>query len=89
MMVEVFKTNISRNHQAERMVLLLRKAFPVYQVNFDLEDCDKILRVKTRNIDVNPENIIQIFADYGFHCEVLADVVPDLKVEDLEFLNLK
>ncbi|PTB96216.1 hypothetical protein C9994_08325 [Marivirga lumbricoides] len=77
-MVEVFKTNISRNHQAERMVILLRKAFPVYQVNFDLEDCDKILRVKTRNIAVDPDNIIQIFTDYGFKCEVLADTVHEV-----------
>ncbi len=77
MMVEVFKTNISEIPQAEKMIVLLKRAFPICHVNFDLEDCDKILRVESLSNPVKTENIVQIFSEYGFQCEVLADLVPD------------
>lgn len=68
-MVEVFKTNIT-NHVAAyalRMELLLH--FPHYSVSFDLEDCDRILRLKGDGISAN--DIIGFLADRGHECEVL------------------
>jgi hypothetical protein len=48
--VEVFKTNVKTGAQAERLITLIRENFPEYTVNFDLDDCDRILRVKSSGI---------------------------------------
>ena len=44
-MVEVFKTNIETAEEAKQIGKHLLEFFPHSQINFDLEDCDKILRV--------------------------------------------
>lgn len=89
-MVEVFKTNVQKRLQAEKIVgkllPILEKEnslaypgncsgdepfqnFPKYRINFDLDDCDKILRVEGENIC--PEKIIAIVQNYGFRAEIL------------------
>ena len=51
--VEVFKTNVSNQHLANRIITDLNQLYPNYRINFDLEDCDKILRIESYNaIDV-------------------------------------
>jgi len=53
-MVEVFKTNITSEEKAEEILLSLKREFPLYKANFDLEDCDNILRCEGPNaIEVN------------------------------------
>ena len=37
--------------------------------NFDLEDCDNILRVEAQK--VKPDNILQELTQHGFSCEEL------------------
>jgi LPS O-antigen subunit length determinant protein (WzzB/FepE family) len=49
-MVEVFKTNVKQVDEAERIVKHLKVNFPTYKANFDLSDCDNILRVEGDNI---------------------------------------
>ena len=44
-MVEVFRTNVKQRDHANILISQIHKAFPDYKANFDLEDCDKILRV--------------------------------------------
>lgn len=44
-MIEVFKTDVSNAETASWLVAEIQHAFAGYQVNFDLSDCDKILRV--------------------------------------------
>ena len=46
-MVEVFKTNVKDPHHAAMLIDCIHKSFDGYNANFDLEDCDKILRVKS------------------------------------------
>ncbi len=50
-MIEVFKTNVDNAPEADKVLRLLAHEFPDFKVNFDLEDCDKILRVKGTFID--------------------------------------
>lgn len=50
-MVEVFKTNVQEVARANQIVEQLLERFPSYRVNFDLEDCDKILRIEGESID--------------------------------------
>ena len=68
-MVEIFKTNITDPSQAEKIIVLLNQCFPCFAVNFDLHDCDKILRVKGESIPIN--DIEKLVAGAGFHCSVL------------------
>jgi hypothetical protein len=70
-MVEVFKTNVQQHEQAEQLASVLRSRFDFGKINFDLEDCDKILRVEGKQICV--ETIIEILNTYGLQCEVLTD----------------
>jgi hypothetical protein len=43
--VEVFKTNVGNQRTANHLKLLLER-LPACKINFDLEDCDNILRIK-------------------------------------------
>lgn len=45
-MIEVFKTNVQDKHQAEMLLEKIHATFYPCSANFDLEDCDNILRVK-------------------------------------------
>ena len=68
-MVEVFKTNVQQRELAEQLVSILRGQFAFSRVGFDLEDCDKILRVEGKQICV--ETVIEILSSHGLECEVL------------------
>jgi hypothetical protein len=68
-MIEVFKTNIECSEQAEKLLEVLESRFPVLKINFDLEDCDKILRVKGRVVAA--ERIINVITSNGYQCSVL------------------
>ena len=68
-MVEVFKTNIQQQRQAEILLAVLGQHFPQARINFDLEDCDKILRVEGKIVRAN--QIIEIVNSNGYWCEVL------------------
>lgn len=45
MKVEVFKTDVCDTDKANELLQDLNNLFPGYQMNFDLQDCDHILRI--------------------------------------------
>lgn len=45
-MVEIFRTNVKNRQEASWILRRLHAQFPPYVANFDLDDCDRILRVK-------------------------------------------
>ena len=49
-MVEVFKTNVQSTREAKRIIQKLAEEFPKHKINFDLSDCDRILRVQGNTI---------------------------------------
>ncbi len=67
--VEVFKTSVKRKEDAARITRLLNEYFPHHAINFDLEDCDKILRVE--GMDLNHTFIKNAVGQLGFSCEIL------------------
>ena len=67
--VEVFKTNVHKVKLANELILQLRSRFPQYKVNFDLQDCDKILRVEGNQ--VLPDKIMEVVHTFGCECQVL------------------
>ena len=69
-MVEIFKTNVFDHMQAEQIITLLSRHFPSFMINFDLQDCDKILRVKGESIPV--DEIVDLVSANGFQCCVLS-----------------
>ena len=68
-MVEVFKTNVQHREVAEQLASILRGRFAFSKINFDLEDCDKVLRVEADQICV--DTVIEILSTHGLECEVL------------------
>jgi len=67
--VEVFKTNVQQDDQARQLIKKLLGHFPHCKINFDLQDCDKILRVA--GIQIYPDKIIELINPSGYHCEIL------------------
>lgn len=68
-MVEVFKTNITEEHIAAFILERLQKEIPEARISFDLEDCDKILRIESPAITI--QHITKQVQKLGFYCEVL------------------
>ncbi|MEO6330343.1 MAG: hypothetical protein ABIO55_15520 [Ginsengibacter sp.] len=68
-MVEVFKTNVQKVTQANRLKSLLLDHFPGRKINFDLQDCDKILRIDGANFIT--EKVTLLINENGFVCNVL------------------
>ena len=72
-MVEVYRTSVENQKQAEFLLKHLYKIFPDYKINFDLEDCDKILRVESRSNPIDIFQVIVALANFGFTAAVLED----------------
>ena len=68
-MVEVFKTNVQKKAQSKMLLCILSEVFPSFKINFDLSDCDKVLRVEGDNMEAL--RIIMLINEYGFKCEIL------------------
>ena len=68
-MIEVFKTNVRKKSQSERVLSVLFEEFPSCKINFDLSDRDKVLRVEGDNMEAL--RIMVLVKEYGFECEVL------------------
>jgi hypothetical protein len=77
MMVEVFKTNVNDSAQADMLINQIHKSFIDYKANFDLEDCDKILRIKSVNGLIHSVQVINFLLDFGVQAEILHDQVSD------------
>jgi hypothetical protein len=74
-MIEVFKTNITNRALSSEIINKLNEMFPGYQSNFDLEDCDNILRIDAGNENLNSETIIKLLHENGFAAETLPDEI--------------
>lgn len=70
-MVEVFKTNIQDSHLAASIIQELEKHFPNAAINFDLSDCDNILRIDHHEDVI--DRVFLLFENLGHFCELLVD----------------
>ena len=68
-MVEVFKTDVQKKAQSKMLLGVLSEAFPSFKINFDLSDCDKVLRVEGDNMEVS--SIMVLIKEHGFQCDLL------------------
>lgn len=69
MEVLVFKTNVTSKKKVS-MVSNLLTTFPsIKQWNFDLEDCDKVLRIEATGLP--PASVETLLNAAGFNCREL------------------
>ncbi|HLT75553.1 MAG TPA: hypothetical protein VKZ68_10710 [Ohtaekwangia sp.] len=72
-MIEVFKTNVQDRAIAADIVEMIHAVGMGYRANFDLEDCDRILRVAGALI-VDNQMVIRIVRSFGCEAYPLEDV---------------
>jgi len=75
-MIEVFKTNVHTPDQTQMLIDQIHNVFEDYKINFDLEDCDNILRIENFTGTVESKVVIDLMLSFGFMAEVLPDEVP-------------
>lgn len=68
-MVEVFKTDVQRPETAQQLSMYILSLFPGNRVNFDLHDCDNILRIEGDNFSAL--QIIAAINARGYQAELL------------------
>lgn len=69
-MIEIFKTNVQTTTQSKQLLRVVKQICPGALINFDLEDCDKILRVD--GIEKLQTRIVKLDLNrLGFTCEIL------------------
>lgn len=82
-MVEVFKTNVTSEKEAMKVLNLLEQTFKHHTINFDLEDRDNILRLEGKEIDVN--EVIEILGQAQVKDEVFMDnPIKTIKMDGIE-----
>jgi len=68
-MIYVFKTSVRTKNQVEKLKPHINGILPNEKWNFDLQDCDKILRIDgDENIVLKITDLLSI---HKFHCEEL------------------
>lgn len=72
-MIEVFKTDVNEKEHARMLLDRIHTAFSHCRANFDLEDCDKILRVKGITGEEETWQIVSLVRSFGWHVEILPD----------------
>jgi len=72
-MIEIYKTSIKQDHEAQRVKAALNNKLPYLHITFDLEDIDHILRIEGTLINTN--EILQIVDQQGYLCKVLPDKI--------------
>lgn len=68
-MILVFKTSVNTPKSILKLAPFLDELLLSSAWNFDLEDCDKILRIDTPT--TKPEAVIEILERHGFDCTEL------------------
>ncbi|MCC9070311.1 hypothetical protein LNQ49_01675 [Flavobacterium sp. F-65] len=65
-MIEIFKTNVQNESDTTIIIKSIQEYFHDHQINFDLEDCDKILRIEANQIESC--KIIELLNILNFDC---------------------
>lgn len=65
----IFKTNVNCQEAVKQLEPLLNRHWAISKWNFDLEDCDRILRIEASK-EIS-EEIIKLLHSKGFDCEDL------------------
>ncbi len=69
--ISVFKTDVADRPTADAIIEAIRERLPGSTPSFDLDDCDRVLRVESRNSGISKPEIERILHTYGHELEVL------------------
>ncbi len=72
-MVEIFRTNVNNRRLADRVLKTLRANLPAYLFNFDLDDCDRILRAQSAGTPIETTKVIRIVEGHSVEISVFED----------------
>jgi hypothetical protein len=72
-MVEIFRTNLNNPQATKALASAIRRQFPNYKISFDLDDCDRILRVANTKPVIEHQALFNIARSVGVEMEVLPD----------------
>jgi len=71
--VEVYRTTVPSRLAADVLLQQLHWFFPGWCISFDLEDCDRVLRVETAGDPVPGDFIAGLLGQNGYQCAPLPD----------------
>ncbi|MBN9286052.1 MULTISPECIES: hypothetical protein [Flavobacterium] len=69
-MLYIFKTSVKTKKDARKIERVFTENEAISHFNFDLEDCDKILRVSSEKLEVT--DVTNLITALGYHCEELS-----------------
>jgi hypothetical protein len=69
MEILVFKTDVTSKRKVSKVSPLLTSFPAIQQWNFDLDDCDKVLRIVAT--DLHPGSVESLLHTAGFNCQEL------------------
>ena len=72
-MVEIFKTNVTNKRLANKVLKTLNESLPCHCFNFDMDDCDRILRAQTDGTPVQANKILQLVMEQAVEISLLED----------------
>lgn len=73
-MVEIFRTNVKNKRLAGKVLKALSLHLPAFKFNFDLDDCDRILRAQSDGCPVECRKIIQIVQGHSVEISVWEEI---------------
>ncbi len=69
--IEIFKTNVADGASAKNIINKLERLIPSAKINFDLDDCDKILLVEFIGAYIDTFMISHTVEGLGFDIQLL------------------
>ncbi|MGC1240022.1 MAG: hypothetical protein WA874_00465 [Chryseosolibacter sp.] len=78
MRIEVFKTNVKDAGHAQMLLERIHFSFSDYTATFDLEDCDRILRVASATGLIDVSSLMKLLRSFGVQADVLPDDIPQV-----------
>lgn len=67
--VEVFRTTVATPAQAAELIVRLQRRLPTCRITFDLDDCDKVLRIAGESVCL--QTVAACLARFGVACTPL------------------
>lgn len=68
---EFIKTDVVDRSKAKAILNQIRRALPGSDPSFDLDDCDKVLRVENHSSGVDKSEVKRILNSHGHQLQVL------------------
>jgi hypothetical protein len=86
-MIEVYKTNIIQEKKAALLINAIHQHFREYVANFDIKDCDHILRVDCTTGPVDSVRLQSFLHNLECYVEILSDEIYSYSITPANALS--